>query len=152
MISIDGRMLDTNNRFHDFCNAKGIVNPFGEEQAHFNKRCHPGEHNGRPCTVIDPETEEDREWRKEWIKRRDAYLRLEHTFRLWDFHFWMPWEKFKWHLDIDKAYADVSIYLPCDCAERQCALTCAYFGAECPRMKEELKAPEILGFDGRWEF
>lgn len=40
--------------------------------------------------------------------------------------------------------------MPCDCADRQCSMECAYFGKECPRMKEELKTPEILGFNGRF--
>lgn len=86
------------------------------------------------------------------MKKRDEYLRLDHTFRLWDFHFWMPWEKFKWHCGFDKEYTDVSIYMPCDCAERQCNMECAYFSSECPREKEELKTPKILGFEGRWEY
>jgi len=74
-----------------------------------------------------------------------------HTFRLWDFHFWMPWPQFKQHLDWSKTLADVSIYMPCDAAERQCSMACAYFGKDCPRVKEELQIPLILGFDGRWE-
>jgi hypothetical protein len=31
-------------------------------------------------------------------------------------------------------------------------MACAYFGGECPRMKKEIKIPESLGFEGRWEF
>ena len=83
---------------------------------------------------------------------RDEYLRLSHAFRLWDFHFWMDWEKFQWHCKYDKNYTDVSIYMPCDTVERQCSMECRYFGKECPRKHEELKAPKILGFEGRWEY
>ena len=149
--TIDGRMLDTDNRFHDYCNAFGITNPFWEEQKRFRDRSHDEVRNGIKCTVVDAESPEDIAWRTEWMKRRDKYLRLDHTFRLWDFHFWMPWEKFKWHCSFDKEYTDVSIYMPCDCADRQCSMECAYFGGECPREKEELCTPEILGFEGRWE-
>lgn len=149
---IDGRILDTDNRFHDYCDAKGITNPFWEGQKRFSARSHKEIVNGHERTYVDAESPEDVVWRKEWVKRRNEYLRLSHTFRLWDFHFWMPWEKFKWHCGFDKEYTDVSIYMPCDCAERQCSMECAYFLRECPRAKEELKTPQILGFEGRWEY
>lgn len=147
-MSIDGRILDTDNRFYDYCNTFGITNPFQEEQKRFAARCKKEE----KYTIIKKESPEDIEWRKEWSKRRDDYLRLSHTFRLWDFHFWMTRTAFEHHLDWSKKYADTSIYMPCDCAERQCSMECAYFLHECPRAKGELKTPEILGFDGRWEY
>ena len=130
---IDGRILDTDNRFHDYCMERKIKDPFWEGQQRFSNRV-------------------ERKQDEAWAKRRDEFLRLEHTFRLWDFHFWMTWEQFEWHLKYDKDYADVSIYMPCDCADRQCSMTCAYFGGECPRIKKEIKIPENLGFEGRWEF
>ena len=137
IIKIDGRILDTDNRFYDYCQCMKI-NPFQEEST---KKGH--EHN----TDDSPGEEVQR---TDWTKRRDEYLRLSHTFRLWDFHFWMDdWEKFKWY---GNKYVDMSIYMPCDIASRQCNMECAYFGKECPREKEELRAPEILGFEGRWEY
>ena len=150
--TIDGRILDTDNRFNDYCDTFGITNPFCEERQRLNKRMSKQIVNGHEITFIDPEGPDDLLWRIDWTKRRNEYLRLDHTFRLWDFHFWMPWEKFKWHCGFDKEYTDVSIYMPCDCADRQCSMECAYFLHECPREKEELKTPEILGFEGRWEY
>ena len=117
----------------------------------FTKRCNVIERNGKQCTVIRSETPEEIAWRTEWVKRRDEYLRLEHTFRLWDFHFWMPWEKFRKHLEWSVDFADTSIYMPCDAAERQCSMTCAYFGGDCPRVEEELKSP-IKGLEGEYKY
>ena len=84
-------------------------------------------------------------------EEREDYLRLLHTFNLWDYHFWMPWEKFKLELALRKDYADVERYMPCDAGERQCSMECQYFGGKCPREAEDLCAPEMLRFDGRWE-
>ncbi len=152
-ITVDGRILDTDNRFHDYCMERKIKDPFWEDQQRFsNKIEHKQDEKGRDYWVVDTtKTPEDEAWEKNWEKRRDEFLRLEHTFRLWDFHFWMDdWDRFKsfWN----SQWVDTSAYMPCDIASRQCNMECAYFGKECPREKEELRAPEILGFDGRWEF
>lgn len=150
---IDGHMLDTDNRFFDYCNTFGITNPFNEEQERFQERCtYNIDDYGHTITHIRPENPIEAAWRQEHREKKDKYLRLSHTFRLWDFHFWMDWPRFKKHLEWSTDFADTSIYLPCDCAERQCNMACTYFGTECPRMKEELRAPEILGFEGRWEY
>ena len=152
-MKIDGRILDTDNRFHDYCMERKIENPFWEDQQRFAKRCRKEIRNGHEVTIIDTDdSPEEKAWRKTWAEKRDKFLRLERTFRLWDFHFWMNWGQFEWYLKYDKDYTDVSIYMPCDCADRQCSMTCAYFGGECPRTKEEIKIPESLGFEGRWEF
>lgn len=153
MITIDGRILDTDNRFHDYCMVNKIKDPFREDRERFAKRCRKEFRDGHEVTIIDTNIDPEEEaWRQEWAKRRDEYLRLSHTFRLWDFHFWMDdWEKFQWYGRND-SYVDMSIYMPCDIASRQCNMECAYFGKECPREKEDLRAPEILGFEGRWEF
>ena len=59
-------------------------------------------------------------------KCRKEYDKLQQIFLFWDYHFYMGWEEFqerrKYERDID-----LSMYEPCDCAERQCALTCPYF-------------------------
>lgn len=151
MTTIDGRILDTDNRFHDYCLRNKIKDPFREGQERFSKKVE--DENGRNYWIIDTDdSPEEVTWRTEWAKRRDEYLRLSHTFRLWDFHFWMTRTAFERHLRWSKEFADTSIYMPCDCAERQCSMKCAYFSGECPRQKEELRAPEILGFEGRWEY
>ena len=143
---MDGRIFDTAERFDDYCVERKIKNPFWEDKQRFSRRV---DEKGYDYWIVDTtKTQEDEAWKK----RRDEYLRLEYTFRLWDYHFWMPREQFEAHLKWFKNYADTSIYMPCDCADRQCSMECAYFGKECPRMKEELKTPEILGFNGRWEF
>lgn len=149
MITIDGRVLDTDNRFYDYCLVNHIKDPFRESNEMFARRCSTEERNGHTATVIREKTEEEKAWEKDWAKRRDEYLRLNHTFRMWDFHFWMDdWEKFQWYgRDVD-----MNIYMPCDIASRQCNMMCLYFGGKCPRETEELQAPEILGFKGRWEF
>ena len=126
------------NTFEDYCKTRGIRDPFIERQR----------------LIYDdsvPEEEKAEEYRR-LGRQQEEYLRLMHTFRLWAYHFWMPREEFIKHAKLSKDYADIDIYLPCDCADRQCTMTCAYFGGECPRMKEELKIPESLGFEGRWEF
>lgn len=152
-ITVDGRILDTDNRFHDYCMERKIKDPFWEDQQRFsNKIEHKQDEKGHDYWVVDTtKTQEDEAWEKDWAKRRDEFLRLEHTFRLWDFHFWMDdWDRFKsfWN----NQWVDTSAYMPCDIASRQCNMECAYFGKECPREREELRAPEILGFEGRWEF
>ena len=149
--TIDGRMLETDNKWFEYCQEQGITNPFREEMDNFAKRCSVIERNGKQCTVIRSETPEEIAWRAEWAKRRDEYLRLEHTFRLWDFHFQMPWEKFSKHLEWSKNYADISIYMPCDAADRQCNMACAYFLSECPRKTGELKSP-VKGVEGEYKY
>lgn len=138
---IDGRILDADEKFRLYCKEHGIQDPFQEERERFKKRCHDGNYKGIPCMVVDPETKEDIAWRQEWEKRRDEYLQLRDTFILWEDHFWMPWEQFKKYLKFHGTYADTSIYMPCDAADRQCDMTCAYFGAKCPREEEQLKCP-----------
>ena len=142
--AVDGRLLDTDNRWEDYCAFNKIENPFTgklkkeEIMVRIKDKDIPGERI------------EIRKPTEEWKKRRDEYLRLCHTFRLWDLHFWIDnWDKLKWY---GNEYVDTSIYMPCDVASRQCDMMCAYFLHECPRAKEELKTPEILGFDGRWEY
>ena len=125
MITVDGRIFDTDLRWKYWCKEHGITDPFKEKYEHDS-----------------PEYED-------WKKRRDEYLRLEHTFRVWDCHFWMDWERFE-EFFRNEIYADISIYLPCDCANRQCSLACAYFLGECPRQEEELKSP-IKGLEDRYE-
>ena len=76
---------------------------------------------------------------------------LRDVFRAWECHFWMIWTEFEKTFK----YSNKNIikrYLPCDCADRQCNMACAYFGGKCPRENEELKIPESLGFNGRWEY
>lgn len=122
--------LDTDNRFFDYRIEKRIPSVVKEY-----------------LKLVEADQEE-----VDLAKSREEYLRLAHTFRLWDYHFWMPWAEFEEYAKLSKEFTDTSIYLPCDCADRQCAMTCTYFLGECPRREEELRAPEILGFDGRWEF
>ena len=149
--TIDGRILETDYKWSEYCKEHGIKNPFWESQDKFKARCHDEVRNGIKCTIIDAESPEEITWRTEWVKRRDEYLRLEHTFRLWDFHFWMDWSRFQEHLKWSKDFADTSIYMPCDTAERQCSMACAYFGAKCPRVKEEVKNP-IKGLEGEYKY
>ena len=140
-------ILDTHERWNDFCEAMGIDSPFQREQELFKARCSYKDENGWKVLQVRDFTEEEEQlmtFIKEWKK---DYLRLEHKFDLWDYHFWMTWDEFEPFL---KEYGSEIDYYPCDCAERQCALTCQYFGKECPRAKEELKSP-ISGLDGRWE-
>ena len=118
----------------------------------FARRRSEEERNGHKVYIIRDKTEEEKVQEQEWKKRRDEYLRLSHTFRLWDFHFWMHWEEFQLYAKYGEDFTDISIYLPCDCVERQCNMACQYFGGKCPRETEELKTPEILGFEGRWEY
>ena len=126
--------LDTENRWHDFCQYYGIRNPRAVDYSPF----YQGEDNN--LAISDYQAD---------LKN---YLRLAHTFRLWDFHFWMNWMEFQRYCKYSKEFADISVYLPCDCVDRQCDLECPYFFGECPRNKgEELKSP-IDGVDGRWEF
>ena len=135
-MAVNMNMLDEDNRWHDYCATNNIKDPFLEEWIDTH--------------ITNPRVTNDDDWHKEWVRRRDDYLRMRHTFRMWDFHFWMDWEEFQSHAKYSKDYTDISIYLPCDCAGRQCNMACAYFGTKCPREKEELKNP--LNFEGRWEF
>ena len=150
--TVDARMLDTDWRWEDYRRRRGIKNPFTEDMLDFQERCsYEADIYGHIITHIRLENEEEKARREEREKYKSEYQRLEHTFRLWDFHFWMEWARFKKHLEWSTDLADTSIYMPCDAADRQCSMTCAYFGEKCPRIKEELKIPQILGFDGRWE-
>ena len=131
MITVDERIFDTDLRWEKYCKAHNIKNPFKEEIKRITSKKY------------------EKAWYEDWKKRRDEYLRLEHTFRAWDCHFWMDWEKFE-RFFRNETYTDMSIYLPCDCADRQCSLACAYFLGKCPRQEEELKSP-IKGLEGRYE-
>lgn len=139
---IDGRLLDTDMRWEDYVREMHIKDPFQESRIdRVIKQV------GRKW-ITEPADEERRRY---WDEQKDNYLRLEHTFRLWDFHFWMEWERFQRFLE-SESLADVSIYLPCDTMERQCSMTCPHFGKEnCPRRFEELKSP-IEGVEERWEY
>ena len=108
-------------RFFAFCQKHGIKNPF---EKRYNK----------DLFFILPED-------KEWKIRRDKYLRLMHTFRLWEKHFKMDWDKFQREMEWVKDYADITIYCPCDCADRQCSMWCRYFKGECTRGDKELENP-----------
>ena len=107
----------------DYCETRGIANPYKEQ--------------------IDSNNN--------WHKRRKEYDKLQQIFLFWDYHFYMGWAEFqerrKYEHDID-----LSMYEPCDYAERQCALTCPYFQNGCCRSEEELKTPQILGFEGKWTY
>lgn len=139
---IDERIFDTEMRWEDYAHYVGIKDPFQESRIdRVIKQA------GRKW-ITEPM---DEERRKYWNEQKDNYLRLMRTFCLWDFHFWMDWERFQDSLN-DERLADTSIYLPCDTVERQCSMACPHFGEEkCPRMIEELKSP-IDGIDGRWEY
>ena len=144
MITIDGRILDTDARWHQWCKEHGIKDPFQERYDRIKSEWKIV--NGVECWEFN--SPEDQSWEEEWKKRRDEYLRQMHTFRLWDLHFWMDdWDSFQ---RMGNSYVDMSIYMPCDLANRQCAMTCAYFLGDCPRQKEELKSP-IKGLEGRYE-
>lgn len=151
-MGIDARLLDTDNRFFDYCRRRGIKDPFQERQDKWSARYSVENQDGQVVTIIRELTEEEKEWDSRQVQKIKEYLRLRHTFRLWDFHFWMNRAAFEQHLHWSEDYADTSIYMPCDTVERQCALTCAHFGGKCPREEGELKTPQILGFEGRWEF
>lgn len=135
-------IIATDMKWIDYCTLNNIRNPFEESQERLRKRMHKEvDEKGHEVTVIDAAPLDEPAWRSGWTKRRDAYLRLMHTFRLWDFHSWMPWDEFKKQAQFSKQYADASIYMPCDCAERQCSVECTYFGGKCPREQEPLKCP-----------
>lgn len=91
MITIDGRILDTDNRFHDYCFYNKIKDPFRESMLRFGERVQKKtDEKGHDYWIVDTDdSPEEVAWRTEWAKRRNEYLRLNHTFRLWDFHFWM---------------------------------------------------------------
>lgn len=77
-MKIDGRILDTDNRFRDYCRVKHIKDPFRERQEKFSMRVRQEERDGFKITVIRDQTEEEKEAEREWSKRRDEFL---HTFR-----------------------------------------------------------------------
>ena len=140
---IDERILDTEMRWEDYAHYIGIKDPFQESRINRVIKQVGRQWKTEPM---------DEERRKYWDEQKENYLRLMHTFCLWDFHFWMTRTVFEQHLNWSKEFADTSIYMPCDTVERQCDMTCPHFGEEkCPRMMEELKSP-IDGVDGRWEY
>lgn len=74
---------------------------------------------------------------------RDKYLRLWHTFMLWELHKVKPWREFKWELGNWNFAEGKELYAPCDCVERQCNFMCQYFDDGCTREKEELENPVL---------
>ena len=68
----------------------------------------------------------------------DEYIKLRNEFVLWELHKDCFWTDFQNYL---KIYKHTTEYLPCDCAERQCNMACAYFGGKCARETESLKNP-----------
>lgn len=79
----------------------------------------------------------------EWRERRDKYLRLKHTFMLWELHKVKPWREFKWELGNWNFAEGKELYAPCDCADRQCVFLCQYFDNGCTRGIEELENPVL---------
>ena len=120
--------IDT--KFFAFCQDHGIKDPF-EERYEILK------HKDLFFLTVP----EGKEWERKWRVKRDKYLRLKHTFRLWEKHFTMDWDKFQSEMEWAKDYADISIYCPCDCAGRQCSMWCRYFKGECKRGDKELENP-----------
>ena len=139
-------IVDTDLRFQDYCEFNHMKNPFVEWRTRHIKMDSVMMDGKRvPCQIVYTEDRPE-----EWKAKRNEYLRLMHTFRLWDMHFWMEdWDRFQ---SYGNEYVDMSIYMPCDLADRQCSMACRYFGEKCPRIKEEIKTPESLGFEGRWEY
>ena len=151
MITVDGRIFDTDLRWKYWCKEHGIIDPFKEIREHDAYQHHIKINaSGNEIFVWErDDSPEYRAWYEDWEKRRDEYLRQQHTFRAWDCHFWMDWERFEKFFQ-NESYTDISIYLPCDCANRQCSMRCVYFLGECPRQEEELKSP-VNGLEGRYE-
>lgn len=79
----------------------------------------------------------------EWKKCRDEYLRLKHTFMLWELHKVKPWREFKWELGNWNFAEGKELYAPCDCADRQCVFLCQYFDNGCTRGIKELENPVL---------
>jgi hypothetical protein len=144
---VDARIFDTQRKWEDYCEARGLANPFQEEQELYKLRCVYKDENGWKVLHVRDLTEEEEALLAQIKRWKKEYLRLQHEFELWDFHFWMEWEEFAHWL---KEYGSEVEYLPCDCGSRQCALTCQYFGEKCPRESGELESP-INGLDRRWE-
>lgn len=135
--------------FDMYCYAFGITDPFQEEQERFSKRVttHHTSSGGTYWEVDTTKTEEDIAWEEEQKKKKSEYLRLEHIFRLWELHDKLSWERFQKEIEYCSRFTDDwKRYLPCDCAERQCAMTCQYFSGECPRRngKELIPPNEVL--------
>lgn len=87
-------------------------------------------------TLLPPPT-------KEWKGRRDKYLRLWHTYMLWELHKVKPWIEFRWDLGNWNFAEGKELYAPCDCAKRQCVFLCQYFDNECTRGIKELENPVL---------
>lgn len=79
----------------------------------------------------------------EWKERRDKYLRLKHTFMLWELHKVKSWREFKWELGNWNFAEGKGLYAPCDCADRQCVFLCQYFDNGCTRGIKELENPVL---------
>lgn len=80
---------------------------------------------------------------KEWKGRRDKYLRLWHTYMLWELHKVKPWIEFRWDLGNWNFAVGKELYAPCDCVERQCNFMCQYFDNGCTRGIKELENPVL---------
>lgn len=147
--------------FDLYCELYHITDPFEEDQERFSKRVttHHTPSGGTYWEVDMTKTEEDIAWEVAQKKKKNEYLRLEHIFRLWEFHDRLNWDDFQREIESSKHFTDDwKRYLPCDCAGRQCNMWCAYFGTECPRKKgEPLWAPEEVmkvwdaDLEDRWE-
>ena len=124
MYYTDSRFFAANDKWRRYCGRQGITDPFEERQKEWEWTA-----NRFEILPRDPK----------WEMRRDEYLRLEHKFLLWEYHFWMDWERLC--KIADKKYSNIEYYLPCDCAGRQCSMECEYFGGRCPRWTEELECP-----------
>ena len=148
MITVDGHFFDTEYKWQKYCKENNIKDPFKEriDKVKLQRKVI----NGLECWEGEWDRSPEAQAREEeWKKRRDEYLRLENTFRLWDMHFWIDdWDEFQ--TMGEGGYVDMSIYLPCDIASRQCSMRCEYFGKECLRDREELKCP-IPGLEDRYE-
>lgn len=135
IMDIKDKMIEIDYDFEQYCQKKGIKDPFKEDWEHRHKMTNI-------ATWEYPE--DDEQWQMEWYKRKEEYLRMRHEFVLWELHFWLDWEEFMKYAKFSKEYVDIKKYLPCDCAGRQCNMWCIYFGEKCIREEEELKIPEIL--------
>ena len=132
--------------FDEYCDTFGITDPFQEDQERFHKKIkHCISPTGREYWEVDTtKTPEEEEWELENRKKKDEYIRLRYIFHLWEFHNIMVWDDFQREIEFSKYFTDDwKRYLPCDCAGRQCAMTCTYFGTKCPRVNgEPLYPPE----------
>lgn len=117
-------------KWNKFAAEHNIEDPFEEHFKELDK------YAAGPTFVFLPPSDE-------WKKRRDKYLRLKHTFMLWELHKIKPWREFKWELGNWNLAEGKELYAPCDCADRQCVFLCQYFDNGCTRGIEELENPVL---------